>query len=169
MKVEYSAIEWREVVGYEGKYKVSEFGVVFSLRRNKVLKTCFSSGYPSLKLSDGKTITRIDIHTIVAAAFIGERPKGYCVNHIDGVKTNNHYSNLEYCTQGQNVKHAFSTGLMNNKGEANANAKLNNKDISAIKSRLRNKEKGCVLAKEYNVSDKTISDIKLGRKWIHVQ
>jgi len=50
-------------------------------------------------------------HELVCAAFIGGRPNGYQINHIDGNKLNNSPENLEYCTISENIKHAFRLGL----------------------------------------------------------
>ncbi len=51
------------------------------------------------------------VHQLVALYTLGERPKGLVTNHIDGVKTNNTPSNLEYCTIAENIQHAVRTGL----------------------------------------------------------
>ena len=52
------------------------------------------------------------VHKLVAAAFIGPRPEGLEINHIDGDHQNNAASNLEYCTQSENMKHAVRLGLV---------------------------------------------------------
>lgn len=53
------------------------------------------------------------IHHLVAEHFIGPRPEKMDINHKDGNKTNNHVSNLEYVTHGDNMRHAFNSGLVN--------------------------------------------------------
>lgn len=69
-------------------------------------------GYPIVIVSDLHYIrfTRT-IHRLVAKYFCDGYAEGLVVNHKDGNKTNNHYTNLEWVTQSENVKHAFSTGL----------------------------------------------------------
>jgi len=52
------------------------------------------------------------VHILVARAFLGERPKGYIINHIDGNKLNNCLENLEYRTQSYNIYHANKLGLV---------------------------------------------------------
>jgi hypothetical protein len=52
------------------------------------------------------------VHALVAEAFICPRPKGMEVNHKDGVKTNNHFSNLEWLTRRGNAEHARDMGLL---------------------------------------------------------
>ena len=66
-----------------------------------------SDGYLRTKL-DSKTRT---VHSIVAEYFHGKRPVGFVINHKDGNKLNNHPTNLEYCTQKQNIEHAINMGL----------------------------------------------------------
>ena len=70
-----------------------------------------ANGYMQVGLSiDGKTATRY-VHGLVAEAFLGLRPTGYDVNHIDGDKANNAVLNLEYCTRSENHRHAFRIGI----------------------------------------------------------
>lgn len=64
------------------------------------------------------------VHILVAELVYGQRPEGYHINHKDGVKTNNHPSNLEYCTPKENAQHAVRTGLTpSQKEEKNGNWK----------------------------------------------
>lgn len=59
---------------------------------------------------DGKKISQ-NIHVLVAEAFLGLRPKGQQINHIDGNKLNNSVDNLEYISPKLNIKHSFEMGL----------------------------------------------------------
>lgn len=52
-----------------------------------------------------------EIHRIVTKFYLGDMPKGLCVNHKDGNKLNNRPSNLEYITISENIKHAIKMGL----------------------------------------------------------
>ena len=67
-------------------------------------------GYDSVKLN-GKNFYR---HKVIAECFLGKRPEGYTVNHIDGNKLNNNLSNLEYISRVDNYKHALKKGLKRN-------------------------------------------------------
>ena len=98
--------EWRPIVGYEGRYEVSNIGRVVSLiNRRHELKQGNNKGYMSVVLSDGVTHKSKSVHQLVARAFI-ENPKGYKeVNHIDENKANNKVSNLEWCTRNENLMH----------------------------------------------------------------
>lgn len=105
---------WKDVVGYEGKYQVSNFGKVRSIdrvdasgkkRKGRYLKSCKDKdGYLYVCLSGGNVTTR-RIHKLVAESFIGVCPTGYQVNHKDENKTNNRIENLEYVTAKQNINH----------------------------------------------------------------
>ena len=108
------AEEWRDVVGYEGLYQVSNLGRVRSLLKNepRILKSIVQkNGYCAVSLRrDGKG-TRFYVHRIVASAFY-PNPDGFpVVNHIDGNKRNNNASNLEWCSYSHNARHAEDTGL----------------------------------------------------------
>lgn len=111
--------EWRDVVGYEGIYSVSNLG---RLRRDaggvgakagRILRTSPDSrGYLSTMLYlKGKGKSRA-VHKLVAMAFLGECPEGFQVNHKEQPKTNNRVSNLEYLTQMENMQHAKENGLL---------------------------------------------------------
>ena len=109
---------WKDIPGYEGLYKISDSGIVESIRRygcsGGIISPQRSRGYPSIKLCKNNIIIRHTIHKLVASAFL-EKPDFYeCINHIDGNKLNNHYSNLEYTTFKLNSQHAWRTGLCEN-------------------------------------------------------
>jgi hypothetical protein len=72
------------------------------------------SGYPIVSIWGWGG--RVRVHNLVAETFIGKKPFGSQVNHIDGNKCNNTPENLEYISQKENLRHAFRTGLMKNSG-----------------------------------------------------
>lgn len=99
--------EWRDVVGYEGLYQVSNTGKVRSMnyRRSgaaRDLVQTLTNGYPIVCLSASGKQKNHTVHTLVAAAFLGNRPDGYEVNHINAVKNDNRIENLEYVTPSEN-------------------------------------------------------------------
>lgn len=120
-------IIWKDIVGYEGLYEVSNTGVVrthankttytarHGIRRwkQKELKEKNPSGR-DVRVSlwkEGKSKDYL-VHRLVALAFL-EKPEGKdCVNHIDGNPKNNNVSNLEWCDHKENNNHAFDTGLI---------------------------------------------------------
>lgn len=113
---------WKNIEGFDGLYQVSNKGRVKSLNRKladgriwneRIMKTPLSAGYPTVSLRLNNVYVRERVHRLVGKAFVeGYKPE-YVINHIDGNKLNNHYTNLEWCNHKNNLNHAFSTGLNN--------------------------------------------------------
>lgn len=102
---------WRDVVGYEGKYQVSNFGRVKSLNYNrtgieKLLCPKKSAHYLRVTLRNDMGAKDKCIHRLVAQAFIPNPDNKSEVNHIDGDKRNNHLSNLEWVIHSENARHS---------------------------------------------------------------
>jgi hypothetical protein len=106
-----------------GIYYVSNLGRV--KRDGRILKPWISStGYACLKLTNGLKVKRCKVHRLVAESFRPNPNQYKCVNHINGIKTDNRAVNLEWCTSSQNNIHAVETGLRKMpKGESHALAK----------------------------------------------
>ena len=121
--------EWRDVVGYEGRYQVSSTGRVKSLKRKdclgrtireRMLKACDNGrGYLYISLSDGTgEHKRHYIHRLVGEAFVPNPLEKEDVNHKDENPSNNHASNLEWLTHKENLNYG-----MRNERVAKANSK----------------------------------------------
>lgn len=109
---------WKDVVGYEGLYKISDLGRVKSLPRNGTIpeerimvNKLTKQGYITICLSKNDIKKHLKIHRLVAIAFIPNPENKKEVNHIDGNKSKNGVTNLEWVTRSENMKHAFDTGL----------------------------------------------------------
>lgn len=100
--------EWREVVGYEGIYKVSSYGRVQNSYGHILKPEISRNGYERVTLFDRK---KYQVHRLVAIAFIPNPQNKEVVNHKNGVKTDNAVDNLEWNTWSENVSHAYATGL----------------------------------------------------------
>lgn len=105
---------WKDVVGYEGKYMVSNLGDVKSLNyrktaREKMLKTqSVRHGYLQVRLSLNGKIKFFYVHRLVAAAFLENQENLLEVNHINECKTDNRVENLEWCTHEYNIQYSMS-------------------------------------------------------------
>jgi len=160
--------EWRLVKGYEHRFEVSNYGEVRSLPRRKTLKTWMDAdGYYRIgSYADGHRV-KLSPHRLVAEAFLSAIEGKTQVNHLDGVKTNNHVSNLEWADQGDNTRHAARTGLLKPAhGASHYLARLSEQNVTEI--RRRYKPYICsygILAAEYDVHWSCIRDIIKGRSW----
>lgn len=108
------------------------------------------------------------VHRLVAIAFVPNPKKLPKVNHIDANKRNNAASNLEWCTQDQNVQHAKTLGLMT-KGETAVDSVLNEDGVRDIKHLIREGFTNREIADLFNVHPGTINCIRTGRNWSHVK
>lgn len=112
---------WKDIPGYVGKYQVSTFGRVRSLSRmvtgkglklrslsGRILRQSTKAHYNTVHLGHKNSKK---VHRLIAITFIPNVNNYPQVNHIDGNKKNNHVTNLEWCTQSQNQKHAYLLGL----------------------------------------------------------
>lgn len=178
---------WKSIEGHDN-YQVSSYGRVkrVDMIRKKIYKGKYngkvvSQFYPEIMINtslnnhgykrmcfncDGKQKT-IEIHRLVAFAFVDGYREGYTVNHKDGNRLNNDASNLEWCTIKENLQHAHRTGLIKvNKGEQCHQAKLKSTDvIEIIRLNKEYKLSQAKLSVKYNVSKGTIQNIIDGKTW----
>lgn len=100
--------QWRDVVGYEGLYKVSDLGKVRSVRRRRLLRPGIkSTGYAQVTLSRDGVNRYYSVHRIVAAAFLPNPNALPQVNHKNGKKQDNRLANLEWCSASENQQHKY--------------------------------------------------------------
>jgi len=107
--------KWKDVVGYEWLYQVSNIGNVKSFlfkepRNMKILKNWYWYKYVWFYKNRQKA-KNFTIHRLVALNFLEKPEWKYEVNHIDGDKNNNRVDNLEWCTRSNNQKHAYRNWL----------------------------------------------------------
>ena len=104
------SIIWKEVANYP-MYAVSACGKIRNNKTQRILKPCLRNGYLSVTFSHTNKKTTINIHVIVAQAFLNKPNtyNKYVVNHINENKQDNNISNLEYVTYAQNTRHSASS------------------------------------------------------------
>ena len=166
---------WKDVVGYEGIYQISNHGRLKSLARDstyfnpyagrevtrrykeRMMKTKISrTGYIVAHLRGGADVeSGPSVHRLVAEAFIPNPENKPTVNHKDGNKKNNFLNNLEWHTISENTKHAYDIGLLVppklpiHKGQDHPQSKLKNTDIPAIIAKRKSGMTYAAIAKEY--------------------
>jgi len=169
---------WKDIPGYEGLYKVSNLGNIKSLKRlflhqgkrllqinERILKPLvYKKGYPMVGIFKDGVTKKAYIHRLVAQTFIPNPENKQQVNHKDGNKQNNTASNLEWCTQSENIQHAFKTGL-NKSGEEHPFSKLTELSVLEIRSSTLNQRE---LSEAYGVQQSLISSIKMRKIWKNI-
>lgn len=179
MSVTTHTEEWRDVVGYEGLYQVSSLGRVRRVERTirkfhrgktpydyhvhaRIMTGSASSGYFRVMLGR-KTFL---VHQLVAEAFIGPRPKGNFVCHVDGSKTNNHVGNLRYDTPAGNSADMEKHGTLL-LGTKNHLAKLTPDAVRYIRSQ-RGIQSGERLGTMFGVTRQAIGFVQRRAVWRHI-
>lgn len=152
MKTPITLDKFVKLPGYEEEYLINEFGLVYSLKKSRLLvQSTNPGGYYQVSLRKAKHQVLRRVHRLVALAFLGESQLH--VNHIDGNKINNHVSNLEYVTIKTNVRHFYlkGTGLdyKNISDEEMKNYQAQRLKAYNRKRYLLNKEAYAKRSKEY--------------------
>lgn len=113
--------DWRTIPGFP-KYAVTPDGQIWSYYTNKFLKPCPDRrGYLIVGLCNDLGQSTWKVHRLVGEAFVPLPPEfngNYdiaTIDHIDGNKLNNHYTNLEWVTPEENIKRAWENGLCDNR------------------------------------------------------
>ncbi len=167
----------KDIPGFEGVYSATDDGRVYS--HSRVVKAAYGKTqlrkgrWLKAKINQGRVFYNIgakwtSAHRIIAITFIPNPDNKPQINHIDGNPLNNHVSNLEWCTQSENIKHAYANNLMKPTrllGENHPRHKLNDEIVAAIKE---SNESLKSLAERYGISKTWVSKIKRNINWSHV-
>jgi hypothetical protein len=180
LKIMENSEIWKDVVGYDGLYQVSNFGNIksldrkrwsgrnnsYSLFKGKELSKSKRRGYLRVSLTKSKIEKTFSIHRLVAIAFIPNPENKPQVNHKDGDKLNNNEWNLEWNTASENTQHSFDNGLqVIIRGEGCYNSKLTAKDVLEIrKSKLPQRK----LGKIYGISGSIVCEVRNRKTWSHI-
>ena len=171
---------YKDVIGHEGFYKVSDLGNVKSLSRvvdytrsvsvrpERILKkTTGKIGYEYVTFSVNKIRITKKIHRLVAEAFLPNLDNKPQVNHINGIKTDNLLSNLEWNTAKENIKHCYKIGLKKGiRGNKSHLSKLDYDQVCLIRVEYA---KGFLsqqaIAVKYSISRSQVNRIVNNKNW----
>ncbi len=176
---------WKDIPGYEGLYQSSNFGRIKSLSRTIsqkngikrtireiIIKTHISGMYLAMSTVDvfGNKKTT-SVHRLVAITFIPNLENKPCVNHINGIKTDNRVENLEWCTYLENEIH--SRDVLNKKyafGEMSSSAKLTEQKVLAIRRlhKINPKYNRKKIALKLGIHHYSLNDIHRRKSWKHI-
>ena len=164
-------VVWRDILGYEGMYQVSNCGLVRSLDRTdragrklagKELKLCsHPGGYRVVTLSRNGIRYMATVHKLVLETFVCARPDGMEARHIDGNPANNKLTNICWATHIENVADRKIHGT-DTRGQTNGMAKLCELDVWLIRRCATTQEK---IANFFGISQQQVSRIKRGEHW----
>lgn len=159
---------WKDVPGWEGFYQISNQGSVKSMKRTrtdacgrvfttheKILKPRLCRGYYIISFYRASIYVNKRINVLVAESFRSDYKPGMIVNHNDGNKLNNHYTNLIPGTHLDNLIHALDTGLRK--------TKLSKNDVLAINA--DRSTKGVDLARMFGTCTTMVARIRKGNAY----
>lgn len=160
----------KDILGFEGKYAVTEEGQVYSYRMKRFVKP-WKDGSGHYQVGLGRKIKR-KVHRLVAEAFI-PNPEGHpLVLHGSSGKEDNSVGNLRWGTSSDNLRDANTFGerpAIFVRGVCHGNSKLSEEDVKQIyhlshNSKLTQKQIG----DKFGITYAQVSQIKLKRQWGHV-
>ena len=157
--------QWKNVVGFEGIYEVSNHGNIRSVKTNQIKKPTINKkdNRPFLNLWKNNKQKIMRPHRMVLEAFVGLCPEGFECCHNDGNAFNNHVSNLRWDTHTNNIHDRIKHGT-SNRGERCGTAKLTLEQVNAIRQDTRLQR---LIAADYGIAESMISRIKNGKRWQH--
>ena len=160
-------------------YIASYDGIIVRIKKirgssiGKVMKQrLMKDGYVTTRLAKNKKQYKRYVHVLVTSAFLGQRPKGKEVDHIDGNKQNNSIQNLRYLTPKGNIAHLISLNPNKKhhaKGRIPGNAKLISDQVKQVKKLLNQGTSTKHIASLFNVTQTCICEIKANRNWAWVK
>lgn len=155
---------WVKIKGWDN-YSISKYGYIRNESSNRILANVINhNGYLTVKLNSKNTKSKtFRINRLVAEHFCNNLENFPDVNHEDGIKLNNFYKNLKWCTKSYNMKHALKTGLViREEGENATAAKLSKESIIEI-FLLKGIRVSQDVATHYRVSRTLITLIQSGK------
>lgn len=174
---------WKDVVGFEGLYKVSNLGNVMGMGKSWVCgmyngirvkpdsickQSIETNGYKQVWLSINGEGKNYLVHRLVGKAFLENHENKKDINHKNGDKTDNNLENLEWCTRSENIIHAFKNNLKKpSRGSKHGMSKLKEDDVLKIRE-LAGEHTKLELAEMFGVGRRSINDIVNHKSWQHI-
>src|SRR5262245_13116164 len=158
---ELATEEWRSVFGDDWMCKVSNLGRVQGARGHVLTPETNAKGYYRVTVrsrAKGKRRLRVSVHSLVANAFIGERPENCEINHKDRIRINNRASNLEYLTHLENMRYSGPP-----------NKRLTADQVREIKTSVRAGISTKLIAEKFSLHRRHVNKIMRGETWTHIE
>lgn len=151
-------IEWKDIKGFEGLYKINNVGQIYSYYKNDIRKNKLTIyGYLTINLKKDNKYYFFPVHRLVAEHFIPNTNNFPVVNHINEIKTDNRVENLEWCTKRHNTQSYWDNKIKRRQSE---NIKISDKYVDIIRDIKNNfKCRDSDLAKIFGVGTNTINRI----------
>ena len=135
---------WKDIIGFEGLYQISNYGRVKSIERfvarnnsfkpvhDKILKQFIGWGYFRVRIYKDSVPKTYSVHRLVGLHFIENKLNKPCINHIDENKLNNYVCNLEWATNKENSNHGTLPSRISAKISKKVIMKTKNGDVVKI-------------------------------------
>ncbi len=161
---------WKPVPGGNGNHEVSNLGRIRRVNRRTFTGVDDGKGYRRVGIVANGRRKLWFVHQLVAQVFIGEKPPGYHVNHIDSHRANNRVDNLEYVTPLGNQRHSWATTNRQppHRGEATNFAKLSESDVIQIRRMRAEGLTYKAIAQHFDTKPANVWHICVGRTWKHL-
>lgn len=178
--------EWKPIAGYAGYYEAGnhghvrsvtrlvphgQFGAMRPLKGRLIREWTNSKGYQCVALSKNGKVRKFRVHNLICDTFHPNPDSLPCVNHKNGIKSDNSASNLEHSSYSANNQHAFDTGL--NKptyywGEHIGTSVLTEESVRAMRSMKASGQTGITIARHFKVSHSTACRAINGDTWANL-
>lgn len=179
---------WKDVVGFESTYQISNIGRVRAkrtvkkylsltgneynfVRKEKIkVQHLNPKGYPQIGLrGENKKDYTFTVHRLVAIAFLGEEKYPMVVNHIDHNPKNNKIKNLEWVTYARNTQHSFEDGNRDPvRGSRHGQSKVTELEVLEIREKYSNGIKSPEFSRQYGIGKTNVMDIVKRKIWKHI-
>ena len=159
-----------KIKNYEN-YSVNELGEIFSTAkgyRRKLKPVMMNKGYLHVTLYSNKKPRKFLVHRVVAFAFLGDKSDNLEINHKNKMRSDNRLENIEWVTRSYNAHHKYKT-YQYPQGSMNCRSKLSEETVMKIKFYAKNGIRTCDISRKLNIHQSTISEIKQGRTWSHLE